>query len=165
MAEGAIDRNEGWVREFAFGIWFLNSWMWIGHVLGPSLYNLEIPHGPQAGPLPRHSRCRVRPRPFTVAARPAFSSEPDHRPRRGSQRPRLGPSPKAARCRGKVEFLINNAAAMDMPEPVRGHGVLSPDFPSYHRGGCRRTRVLSRAQARREYCCSPSRAGAISIRG
>ena len=114
MAEGAIDRNEGWVRESAFGIWFLNSWMWIGHVLGPSLYNLEILMDPKRDRYPAildvgcghgHSLLQLdrRFRPNRIIA---LDVDPNVRD---------WASPKAARCRGKVEFLINNAAAMDMP--------------------------------------------------
>lgn len=107
--------EDGWVRESAFGVWFLNSWMWIGHVLKPSLYNLEKLMDPKRDRYPAildvgcghgHSLLQLDRR-FHPDRIIALDVDPDVR---------QWAAPHAARCRSTVEFVINNAAAMDVPD-------------------------------------------------
>ncbi len=89
--------------------------MWIGHVLGPSLYTLEALMDPKRDRYPAildvgcghgHSLVQLdrRFRPERIIA---LDVDPDVRDRAASN---------AARCRGTVEFLINDAAAIDIPD-------------------------------------------------
>ncbi len=114
IPDHSIRCGQEWVRESAFGVWFLNTWMWKGHVLKPSLDHLEklidrkrdrypaildvgCGHGYSLLQLDRRFH------PNRIIALDVDSSV------------REWAAPNAARCRGKVEFLINNAAAMDVP--------------------------------------------------
>ncbi len=99
----------------AFGVWFLNTWMWTGHVLRPSLYVLENLMDPKRDRYPAildvgcghgHSLLQLdrRFRPNRIIALDVDPNVCDWA------------AGNAARCRSKVEFVINNAAAMDVSD-------------------------------------------------
>lgn len=115
VTDQSIGSGQDWVRESAFGVWFLNTWMWTGHVLRPSLSHLEnlmdlkrdrYPAILDVGCGHGHSLLQLdrRFRPDRIVA---LDVDPDVCDRA---------APHAARCRGTVEFVINNAAAMDLPD-------------------------------------------------
>lgn len=111
----SVPSGDGWVRESAFGVWFLDTWMWIGHVLGPSVRHLETLMAPKRDRYPAildvgcghgHSLLQLdrRFRPDRIIA---LDVDPNVRERAAAN---------AAQCRGEVAFVINNAAAMDLPD-------------------------------------------------
>ena len=114
MTKNSTGAGQDWVRESAFGGWFLNTWMWIGYVLKPSLDHLEKLLDPKLDRYPAildvgcgHG-CSLlqldrRFRPNRIIALDVDPNVLEWA------------APRAARCRGQVEFLINNAAAMDLP--------------------------------------------------
>jgi SAM-dependent methyltransferase len=115
MADQSIGSGREWVRESAFGVWFLNSWMWIEHVLNFSLDGLEKLMDPKLDRYPAildvgcgHGNSLVElDRRFHPDRIIALDVDPEIRQRA---------APNAARCRGKVEFVINDAASMSVPD-------------------------------------------------
>ncbi len=103
------------VRESTFGVWFLNSWMWIEHVLKFSLDDLEKLMDPRRDRYPAildvgcgHGNSLLeldrRFHPDTIIA---LDVDPNVREWAAAN---------AGKCQGKVEFVINTAASMDVPD-------------------------------------------------
>jgi SAM-dependent methyltransferase len=115
MADQSTSCDEGWVKESRFGVWFLNSSMWIGHVLKLSLDDLERLMDPKLDRYPiildvgcghGHSLYQLDER-FHPDKIIGLDVDP---------RIRQWAAPNAEKCACQVEFLIDDAASIDVPD-------------------------------------------------
>lgn len=111
-----VDIKKAWVRESKFGDWFLNTDTWLIHVLKRALNDLErlIPEGKATkfntildiGCGFGHSLVELDER-FAPNNIIGLDVDPDVVTKSDSN---------AKKCQAKVEFLINNAAVIELPD-------------------------------------------------